>query len=72
MLYKLVLIFEFVDENVWCGHANETSLAVPSLGWDQGPTSLLVGKKGNTCHWMPKNQRGNGKGERAAELGACL
>ena len=45
MLCKLVLIFEFVDENVWCGHSNETSLAVPSLGWDQGPTVSWWGKR---------------------------
>ena len=50
MLGKLVLTFEFVDENVWFYHSNETSSAVLSLGWDQGPTMLLAGKKGNTCH----------------------
>ena len=66
MLCKLVLTFEFVDENVWFYHSNETSSAVISLGWDQGPTMLLVGKKGNTCHSMPKNQRWKGqKGGRA-------
>ena len=66
MLCKLVLTFEFVDENVWFYHSNETSSAVLSQGWDQGPTMLLVGKKGNTCHSMPKNQRWKGqKGGRA-------
>ena len=66
MLCKLVLTFEFVDEDVWFYHSNETSSAVLSLGWDQGPTMLLVGKKGNACHWMPKNQRWKGqKGGRA-------
>ena len=73
MLCKLVLTFEFVDENVWFYHSNETSLAVLSPGWDQGPTMLLVGKKGNTCHLMPKNQRSKEqKGGRAWGLPLML
>ena len=72
MLCKLVLTFEFVDENLWCVHSNETSSVVPSLGWDQGPTSLLVGKGEIHVIGCKKNQRGNGKGKRAAELWASL
>ena len=69
MLCKLVLIFEFVVENLWCGRSNETSSAVPSLGWDQGPTRFLVGKKGSTCRWMPKKSEAMERGKGRPSLG---
>ena len=30
--FNLVLSFEFVDEIIWCGHSNESPLAVLSRG----------------------------------------
>ena len=53
-----------MDENLWFYHSNETSSVVPSLGWDQGPTSLSVGKRGNTCNWMQKKSARQWKGEK--------
>ena len=32
MLYKVVLIFESVDEILWCDHSNESYRAVLSCG----------------------------------------
>ena len=34
MLYKVVLIFESVDEILWCDHSNESYWAVLSCGSD--------------------------------------
>ena len=38
MLYEVVLIFEFVDEIMWCDHLNETSLPV----FEHGGMCFLV------------------------------
>ena len=51
MLYKVVLTFESVDENLQCHHSNESYGAVLSFGFIH--FSYFVFTKSNQCFFVP-------------------